>query len=84
MFRLEPDDMAAGAPTTQIRSAVDIEYFWLCSECANSMTLRLDEEGQVSVQPLVVKDPGKYPEPAIVSRRCGLLLRSVGTANKAA
>lgn len=52
------------------------EYFWLCGRCADIMSLRLAEDGQV----IVVDTPGSHsPSPAEVDfipldRRGGLLL----------
>lgn len=33
------------------RQARRLEYFWLCGPCSQTLTLALDERGQVSVAP---------------------------------
>jgi hypothetical protein len=43
LFRLE-SDRALGLPSRQ-----KSEYFWLCSPCSRTMTLRLDEHDGVAV-----------------------------------
>ncbi len=80
LFRLEPDSSRNGGAGETGDGDSRVEYFWLCDDCLRSMTLRLDESGNVSVEPLALADPDNYPEVAIVCRQRGMLLRSVGTA----
>jgi hypothetical protein len=75
LFRLETD------PTLRIRESRRWEYFWLCSRCSSTMTLRLEDDETVAAVLL--------PEPMrdvsddafiLVDRKRGLLLRSVSSA----
>ena len=73
LFRLE-SDRALGLPNRQ-----KSEYFWLCSPCSRTMTLRLHEHGGVVV--------ARFTEPALpaadraefilLDRQRGLLLTSL-------
>lgn len=72
LFRLEPDG-------TLQSSALEPEYFWLCTLCEATMTLKLGDDGVVEVV------PGAPPHahgvrrdmPLAFNRNKGLLLRSV-------
>ncbi|HSB74593.1 MAG TPA: hypothetical protein VLC12_03035 [Terriglobales bacterium] len=48
MFRL---DLGAGPPTPGGRQPRQLQYFWLCEQCARTMTLVL-HSGKVSARPL--------------------------------
>jgi hypothetical protein len=59
-FRRQGDGMLfrvprAGNTSGQLsvgKKLVAMEHFWLCSECAETMTLRIDRERRVRVIPL--------------------------------
>jgi len=76
-FRLEID-MAESSkypfPSTIPRRA---EYFWLCTLCAKSVTLRLGQSGAVITEALAESARGSPEDFAIISRHEGKLLRSV-------
>lgn len=54
-----------------------VEYFWLCNRCAESMALRLGQDGKVTTVP----HPGSHwrnaEDLAVISRHKNMLLRSV-------
>lgn len=76
LFRLEADAASSDSPT--VNSSSTVEYFWLCDVCSASITLRLDEKGGVAAEPLerANRNPRFF---AVISRRKGMLLRSVST-----
>lgn len=76
LFRLEADP--ASAPPANSSASVrpgQTEYFWLCSRCSQTVTLRLRADGTVVTD--VFADYGNHhPEDfAIISRNGGRLLR---------
>ncbi len=78
LFRLEPDlALDAHSDPVSDRSG-KVEYFWLCGNCSHSMTLRLNEEGNVTVEATAPTTPGSSKNVAIISRHHGMLLRTVG------
>jgi hypothetical protein len=70
LFRLE-SDRPLGLPKGE-----KSEYFWLCSPCCGTMTLRLDEHDGVAVAPF--KEPAQRAagraEFILLDRQRGLLL----------
>ena len=76
LFRLE-SDRPLGLPNGQ-RS----EYFWLCSRCSRTMTVRLDEASGVVVARY--KDPAPHDADrarfTLLDRQRGLLLTSLDGA----
>jgi hypothetical protein len=77
LFRLE-SDRSSGLPNRE-----KSEYFWLCSPCSRTMTLRLDEPSGVTVAPftepaLQVADRARF---MLLDRQRGLLLTSLEGAS---
>src|SRR5436309_2170593 len=71
VFRLEPDGVTSSVP-------VEAEYFWLCNQCASSMTLALLEDGRIVLESRPPYTHGVQADmPLTVTRRQGMLLRSV-------
>ena len=73
LFRLE-SDRALGLANRE-----KSEYFWLCSGCSRTMTLRLAEHGGVAVTPFTepaahATDRAKF---ILLDRQRGLLLTSL-------
>lgn len=48
LFRL---DLGAGPPSTNGHVPRQVQYFWLCDDCARRMTLEM-QGGKVSTRPL--------------------------------
>ena len=78
LFRLEADpelipflDAYASGLSSQV------EYYWLCNRCAESMALRLGQDGKVVTVPHPGGDRSKVEDLAIISRHKNMLLRSV-------
>ncbi len=55
LFRL---DLGAGPPGTNGHAPRQVQYFWLCDDCARRMTLEM-QDGKVSARPLAAE-----PRPA--------------------
>ena len=83
LFRLEADPALSLSDNPTFEDSKVVEYFWLCGACSTAMTLRLDEYGKVFAEPVepTVDNP---QDSAIISRRKGMLLRSVGRPRKTA
>jgi len=78
LFRLEADPESipyvnpyASGPTTKV------EYFWLCGRCAESLALRLGQDGAVVTGSLPDPARGNAEDFPIISRHKDMLLRSV-------
>jgi len=78
LFRLEaeptlasPDNFSAGGRPGET------EYFWLCSRCSKTLTLRLGQDGTVVTGALPDYARHNPEDFAIISRHQGKLLRSV-------
>ncbi len=82
LFRLEPDYGLTNGAVSDGDTGWKVEHFWLCGDCSKSVTLRLDANGSVSVEPLVLIQRDGYREPALVSREGGMLLRSLATGDR--
>jgi hypothetical protein len=80
-FRLEAEPHAASTPASPSDFAVGdpgkAEYFWLCSRCSKTVTLRLGQDGAVVVGALPEYARRNPEDFAIISRHEGKLLRSV-------
>jgi hypothetical protein len=68
LFRLEAE------PRLRNSNLKRLEYFWLCKDCSQTMSLRLDDHGKVSSVP--ASDRGGFGRNGIklIDRRDGLLL----------
>lgn len=55
LFRVERPDDDGG------RLSHNVEHFWLCRNCAATLTLHVDKEGRVTVVPQL---PGSRPQAA--------------------
>ncbi len=78
LFRLEPDSTHIAHSDSVLDQPRKLEYFWLCGNCSQLMTLRLDEEGNVIIEATAPHAPGSSQNVAIISRHHGMLLRTVG------
>ena len=79
LFRLEADPAFRLSDNPTFGSSKIVEYFWLCDACSTSMTLRLDEKGTVTAEPLSEPAPANPRDFAIISRHKCMLLRTVST-----
>jgi hypothetical protein len=79
LFRLEADPAFSLSDNPTFGSSKIVEYFWLCDACSTSMTLRLDEKGTVTAEPLSEPAPANPRDFAIISRHKCMLLRTVST-----
>ena len=79
LFRLEADP--ALAPSVDSFSASGgrdkTEYFWLCSRCSKTVTLRLDVDGTVIIGALPNYGHHNPEDFAVISRHGGKLLMSI-------
>lgn len=73
LFRLEPD------PTLRSSQPKWIEYYWLCSQCASTMTLRLGDYGGVTAVdfPSLLQGVPDIVSVTVSERKRGLLLQGV-------
>jgi hypothetical protein len=73
LFRLE-SDRPLGLPNRE-----KSEYFWLCSPCSRTMTLRLDECSGVAIIPFTesAQCAADHAEFILLDRQRGLLLTSL-------
>jgi hypothetical protein len=80
-FRLEAEPEAASTLASPSSFAGGdpgkTEYFWLCSRCSKTATLRLGQDGAVVVAALPEYARRNPEDFAIISRHEGKLLRSV-------
>src|ERR1700730_11144784 len=80
LFRLESD------PAARSSRPAPAEYFWLCSTCSTTMTVRLSDDGMV-IAAVVASSVGGDGDSLRRNRQKGLLLTSVrilGPRNMAA
>ncbi len=75
LFSLEPD------PALRTTKSKPVEYYWLCKDCASTMTLRVGDHEDVVA---VVLPPPLQAVPeivafALVDRKRGLLLQDVNS-----
>jgi hypothetical protein len=78
LFRLEADpELIPFVDAYASGLSSKVEYFWLCNRCAESLALRLGQDGKV----VTVPHPGGHwsnaEDLAIISRDKNMLLRSV-------
>ncbi len=80
-FSVEADPKLIPPVNPYASSDASVEYFWLCSRCAEFMALRLGQDGTVLLFPprLAHRNPEDF---AIISRHKDRLLRSVNFAPK--
>jgi hypothetical protein len=78
LFRLEAD-VTSASPANSSASGrpCKTEYFWLCSRCSKTVTLRLRQDGTVATVALPDYAHHHPEDFAIISRHEGKLLRSV-------
>ncbi len=81
LFRLEPDYGIANGAVSDGDPGWKVEHFWLCDHCSRSVTLRLDANGSVAVEPRVLVQQDDRREQALASREGGMLLRSLTTGD---
>jgi hypothetical protein len=81
LFRLEADLTPAPA-NMSVGDPGKTEYFWLCSHCSKTVTLRLGEGGTVVATALPDYAHQNPEDFAIISRQGGKLLRSVTFARR--
>ena len=82
LFRLEDDPELILSVNPYASISTNVEYFWLCSRCSESMVLRLGPDGTVvpaSLPDCAHGNPKDFP---IISRHQDKLLRSVTLARR--
>jgi hypothetical protein len=84
LFRLEADPAFSSPGKLNFGDFSKAEYFWLCSRCSASMTLRLRQDGKVVDERLPESARDARGDLAIISRHGGMLLRSVSTTRRRA
>ena len=82
LFRLEDDPELTLSPNPYASSFTKVEYFWLCSHCAESMVLRLGPDGAIVPAALPDCAHGNPKDFPIISRQKDKLLRSVSRARR--
>ena len=53
LFQLESDGLAPAAKKSGVKKT---EYFWLCSQCSNTMVLTVSKDGKVAAVPAASDD----------------------------
>jgi hypothetical protein len=72
LFRVEEE------PLPDAFDIKDPEYFWLCSNCSERMTLRLDERARIATAPLAGPPlSGQEAHFVLLEKRQGVLLSAV-------
>jgi hypothetical protein len=74
LFQLEKDSSVRTRPA-------QLEYFWLCEECANSMTLHISEDDSIEAValPISLRTFPSSVAVRLIDRKGGLSLRSIGS-----
>jgi hypothetical protein len=82
LFRLEAEPTLVSPTSSSVSDPGKTEYFWLCSHCSKTVTLRFGQDGTVGVGELPDYAQRNPEDFAFISRHEGKLLRSATFAHR--